>query len=519
MARFLSRLKPQRGAGPTATQLRVGIFTVLALVAGFVIIVEISNIGITAQGYQIAVHFKDVAGLEEGATVQVSGVAVGSVTHIRLLPDQTVLAEASIHRGVPVYRQSRFIVSSTLTGQSTLVIRRPADLASATPLQPCAPCNPEDAPWGTVPPTFTDLISQSQEQLKDLSKTIAIVNKEMPRLAGRFDSVAAHADHLITTADTNFSSLAEELRSTVAELHGVVKTSGNNIASLTGNLNSLVTNNSQHVQQLINALSDTAKNLNTTMGNFASITGDPTIKKSLVETAVNFKDASEKLRTAAADLQSLTSDPNVQSQLRDTIANLDAVTARANDILGNFSNERPARQRGAAPAGSPVPQSSTQPGSALPSAGQPGGSSPAPPRRGGLRDFTLVEAQVRLNWSNKGGGPSSDLNMTLLPHGSTSVTFGANDLGYSTTYNALINKRLAPGFTFSGGALYSKLGIKSVYQPGPVGVDVRLYDPKHPTLDLYGDVRLARHLQVFYGERNVFGPSTRTPTFGLQANF
>jgi hypothetical protein len=119
------------------------------------------------------------------------------------------------------------------------------------------------------------------------------------------------------------------------------------------------------------------------------------------------------------------------------------------------------------------------------------------------------------------GGPTSDLNFTFLPRGPTNLTLGANSLGYSATYNVLLNRRLAPGLTLSGGVLYSNLGVKAVYQPGPLGVDVRLYNSKNPTLDLYGDVRLARRVQIFYGERNLFGPNsqTPTPTFGLQTNF
>jgi hypothetical protein len=124
-----------------------------------------------------------------------------------------------------------------------------------------------------------------------------------------------------------------------------------------------------------------------------------------------------------------------------------------------------------------------------------------------------------MNPNTGGGGPSSDLNLTFLPHSPTSVTVGANSLGFGSTYNVLINRRLAPGFTLSGGVLYSNLGVKAVYLPGPVGIDARLYNSKNPTLDLYGDVRLAHQLEVFYGERNLFGPNTKTPTFGLQANF
>jgi phospholipid/cholesterol/gamma-HCH transport system substrate-binding protein len=533
LVRFRSK---QRGASLWSQQVRVGIFTVLALIAAFLVIVFISDLGVRARGYPIAVHFKDVGLLQEGASVQISGVAVGTVTKIRLLDDQTVEAQAMINKGNRIYRQSQFIVASTLTGQSTLAIRPPVDLANATVLEPGIPNDPNQEPWGVLPPTIGDLVTESQARLRSLDKTIATINEEMPRLAHRFDNIANHTDHLITNADANLTAMSLQLRSTVAELDVVIHSSGQNIVQLTGNINSLVGNNSQRVQQLVDALADTAKNLNTTMANFASLTGDPTIKASLVQTAVNFKDASERLKIAATDLQSLTSDPTVQSELRNTIQNLNGVSAKANDILGNFSSatattggagpahapaQPPAGQSGTTPTGSVNPSASlgtTSPNGTAPSSGQ----KPTASRGFGTRGLTLVEPQVRLYWMNPntgGGGPSSDLNLTFLPHSQTSVTLGANSLGYGSTYNVLINRRLAPGFTLSGGVLYSNLGVKAVYLPGPVGVDVRLYNSKNPTLDLYGDVRLARQLQLFYGERNLFGPNTKTPTFGLEANF
>jgi ABC-type transporter Mla subunit MlaD len=497
-----------RGASLASQQIRVGLFTVVALVAAGAVVVTVSNIGQSIRGYPIAVHFKDVRGLQEGASVQVSGVEVGSVTGVKLMRDQTVLVEAAINKGTKIYRESKFVVTSTITGQSTLEIRPPADVSGATVLAGI-PADPNDAPWGVVPPTIGDLVSESEVRLKSFDKTIALINHEMPEMLHKFDRIADHTDTLVTGASANLTSLTASLNASVAELDHYVRAGGDNLVELTGSMNTLVKDNKVQVQQLVTALSDTAKNLNTTMANFASLTGDPTIKASLIQTAVNFKDASEKLRSAATDLQSLTGDPKVQAELRSTIADLSGVTAKANAILGDYSTagSSPGSAAGAPPAGGSGTQAP---------AGTPGET-----MSGSRHDraFSLVEPQVRLYWSNKfNGGPTSDLNVKLLPRSPTSLTFGANSLGYNTTYNALIDHRFSRSFTLSGGALYSNLGLKAVYRPGVFGVDARLYNSKNPTLDLYGDIRLAHQLEIFYGERNVFGPNVATPTFGLQAN-
>ncbi|MBV8221777.1 MAG: hypothetical protein JO293_00275 [Candidatus Eremiobacteraeota bacterium] len=400
------------------------------------------------------------------------------------------------------------------------------DIAHATELEPGIPSDPNDAPWGVLPPTITDLVSESQAQLKSLEKTIALVNVEMPRIARRLDSVASHTDHLITKADANFTAFSSSLNTTVAQLNHVIKLSGNNIIGLTGNLNSLVADNSQRVQQLVDALSDTAKNLNTTMANFAALTGDPTIKQSLVTTAVNFKDASERLKIAATDLQLLTSDPNVQAELRGTITNLNDVTAKANDILGNFSSAQgplpsaappaPTMAPGAAPSGS----SNNTPSNNAPNPPpQPQPRQPSHLRTTGLT-LQLVEPSVRLYWDNKiNTGPSSDLDLTFLPRATNNFSVGANSLGSNTTYNLLFNHRVGHELTLSGGIYHSNLGVKAVYFPTFIGLDARIYNSKNPTLELYGDVKLAKQVMLFYGEKNVFGPGTLTPTFGVQGNF
>jgi phospholipid/cholesterol/gamma-HCH transport system substrate-binding protein len=502
LARF--RYSAQRGAGASGQQVRVGIFTVLALLGAFVVVAVISNLGLKTHGYQIAVHFVDVGGLQEGATVLLSGVPVGEVTKIDLLPDQTVDVISTIDKDKVILKGSTFTVATSLTGQATLVIKPPRDYALAEPMQRGVP--PEfEQPWGVLPASIADLIGGAEARMKSLDKTLASVNRDLPLLAQKFDAIASHTDTLITHTDKNLTQLAVQLQSTAQQLNAVVATSGQSLEQLTGNLNGLVTANKPRLQELVDSLSSTARNLNVAMQNFASLTTDPSLRKNLTETVANVKDASERMKQVATDLQGITGDQQVRSQLKGAVSDLSSAIAKANDILGNFSSAQakgPAGGSTASPGSTPLPAG----------ASQTHGRGP-----GGL---SLIDAQIRETWLRRGsGGPASDLNLTLLPHASTNVTFGVNDLGYNSTYNFLINRNAAPNFTLSGGVLYSKLGAKAVYQPGALGVDVRLYDPKHPTLDLYGDVRLSKRLQLFYGERGVMGPATPSPAFGIQGSF
>ncbi len=493
---------------------RVGIFTLLTLVGVFAAYYFITNFALHHAGYQVGIRFHDVGGLQEGSSVLVSGVQVGEVTTVTLLPDQTVDVICTINPGINVYKDSIFVVAVTITGSTTLTIQPPAhkEVAMILPQQPLPL---DQQPWGTLPPTLTDLISAGQEQLKNFSKTMDVVNHELPQLASRFNSVASDTDALIQHADGSLTALTGELQTTVAQLDQTIGVSGQNIDQLTGNLNGLVRENRAQLTDLIDDLAKTADNLNKTMAGIASIAQDPLLHDSLIGTARNVQDATAKLKAMATDLQSITGDTKTQAELKQTIANLQGVTAKANALLGNFSTAEQGEGEAPGPnaSASPVPGASGAPG-----------ATPRPVRRGasrGLFGQPLVAAQVRETWTNRGGGPASDLNVVLLPGAATHVTVGANDLGYNTTYNFLLDKN-AGDLQLGAGVLYSKLGVAALFRPfgSPIGVDARLYDPKHPTLDLYGDLRLTERLQLFYGQRNIWNNgSPSVPAFGIQVRY
>jgi len=200
------------------TQARVGIFTLLALGGIFFAYYFVTNFALRHSGYDLGVHFHDVGGLQEGSSVLLSGVQIGEVTSVRLLPDQTVDVISTINPGNQVYRNSVFVVAITITGATTLTIQPPVhkDVAMILPEHPLPI---DEQPWGTLPPTLTDLVSAGQEQLRNFSKTMNVVNKELPALAERFAAVANHSDQLILHADSELASLSNELQTTVAQLN------------------------------------------------------------------------------------------------------------------------------------------------------------------------------------------------------------------------------------------------------------------------------------------------------------
>jgi ABC-type transporter Mla subunit MlaD len=498
-----------------SSQIRVGIFTLLAL-AGAVAVYYLLEHSKHA-GYDIGVHFQNTAGLQSGSAVQLAGVDVGVVSDVQLLPDQTAVVICNINDANDIYRQSQFVITTTLTGQSSVQIFPPKDLRDATKLP--REIEPEkDMPEGTLPPSLADLATEGESRLHSLDATIGKINSELPKITQTFYDVANHTDRLVLHADDTLVRLSGELETTVADLNHVIVTSGSSLQRVTASTDLLIIHNHQRIDTLLENLAATSGSARTAMENIASVTSDPSLKKNLLATAASIAQAADQIRAIATDVHGITGDPSVQSNLKGAVGNLSAAIARANDLLGNLANTSDGGGQGPGPQ----PQSSSAPGTVPSPTPSDGNSSVTAARSASYRrvrkSLALVQTTIRETWSNRGGGPASDVNLTILPSLGTHVTIGANDLGYNTTYNALIESSRSQMFDLSGGILYSTLGLKAVIDPrGVFALDARLYDAKHPKFDIYGNLRLSDRLRLFYGERNaLFNSSQRTPSFGLE---
>jgi hypothetical protein len=78
---------------------------------------------------------------------------------------------------------------------------------------------------------------------------------------------------------------------------------------------------------------------------------------------------------------------------------------------------------------------------------------------------------------------------------------------------------LGDGLKFGGGILYSRLGVLGSYTSKQgIGIEGRVYDLRRPTLDAYGNIRVANGASLFAGERDATRDGRRT-VFGLQLQF
>ena len=555
-------------------QAQVGLFTLLGLVAVFGVFFVLSNFSARARGYKLGVHFQSASGLRQGAQVSLSGVPIGAVDKISLLPDYTTDVIMAIQSGYDIPVGSRFIIQAPITGEPVVLIEPPRNTGATAATLPREVLDIDRQPKGTNPTSLADLLEQGQGEVKRFDQILAELQQNEPRLLAELQSTLHNANELTTNANSSLSAVTAKVQTLADSLQKNLTVASNNVVDLTGSLNSVVQRDSGQVDDLLAQLNRTSRSFGDTVDSLRDVATNPKVKSNLVNTTRDFALTAQTFAALTQDLRKVTGNAQTQAQLRDTVAQLDATSQKVNSLAGSLGGTSsvygvdasatpapgatpaaPGSLSTLAPAVPPPPQASPAQGRNYP----PSNSSLTPPPanppgttavadahtnntigtlRARLNTFTkdLVQLQVRVgqlaplrpgsydrNVSpllTSDRGPQSDFNVFLLPKARTGLEAGVNDVGASgtTTANFLLINRSGNGFSYGGGIEYSRLGLMTAISGRRLGLEARAYDLRHPTLDSYVNVFAAPKIQVFAGERDLTHASRRT-AFGLQFEF
>jgi hypothetical protein len=382
---------------------------------------------------------------------------------------------------------------------------------------------------------------------------LAELERREPALLGTLQSALENANDVSRTTKHTFGLLATRLDSLMTTLQLAAQQSSASLTDITGTLDSELKKNTGHVDSLVASLDASARDLNRTADHIEALSADPRLHENIVQATRGLADTATTFASIAGDLRTVTSNPQTQAQLRDTVANFDAASQKANSLLAQFGGRSSVYgvDAGAtpapgtrAPAGGETPRAVPFPGAApLPSGAPNAVGTPAPgtiqstvKSKLGTLVHQLIALQIRVSELDaqasdsdhsplltKDRGPSTDVNLIAVPRGSTYLYTGVNDIGGpASTFNFAAMERVAPHLQLGGGVLYSRLGARAVYNSGlddhGLGLEGRLYDPRHPTADTYANFSLGSGLELFGGERDVLH-SGRRATFGLQYQF
>jgi len=520
-------------------QARVGLFTLAGLLGLLWVYYEISNIAQRTAGYKLAVHFGSAAGLRPAAIVYLSGVSIGVIDSINLRKDFSTDVLISVRKNVDIPVGSKFVISAPLTGEPALEIVPPTQTAGGPWPPPVYSRDlaesSKEMPQGTNPTTLTDLLQEGQGEVRRVSNILRQLEVMEPELLAQLQETLRNANTLTKNTNASLAQVSLEATQITASLQRSLDLAGNNIVELTASLNSTAHTSSGQMNTLLASLNATATSLSASMDSLHQLAANPQVSADVLATTHSIALTTKSLAQMTSDLQQMTGNPQTQSQLRDTVAQLDAASQKANSILAQFGGKSSVYgvDAGATPYPGGSPSASapstdwTKPIASAPSSGL----GAAFKSKVGQIVGGVVQAQIRLSMlsperSSPGAksplltndqGPQTDANLILLPNGKNALLLGANDIGYSnTTFNLAVGQRVGTNGRIGAGIIYSQLGLFGNVHGNGLGLDARLYDPRHPTLDTYGNVYLTPHLTLFGGERDVFYPDRRT-VFGLQS--
>ena len=538
-------------------QAQVGLFTLAGLLAVFAVFYVIGDIGTRSSGYKIGAHFKGASGLRTAAGVYLSGVPIGAVDKIELLPDYSTEVVMAIKSGYDIPVGSRFLIQAPLTGEPTVLIEPPKDVSARVATLPHEIAPIPDQPRGTNPASISDLLEQGQGEVRRLDQILATLQSSEPQLLAELKSTLVNANALTTNANRSLSTLTDKVQSLTDSLQKNLTVASTNVVDLTSTLDSTVKHDSPQIDALLAQLTATSKSFGETVDSLHDVATNPKVKNNLINTTRDFAVTAKTFAELTNDLRQVTGNPQTQAQLRDTVAQLDATSQKVDSLVGSLGGT--SSVYGVDPGATPAPAAQTPAPGTVPTskplfksgassqsdAGSDGGSATGarPPNaklgalKAKLSSFTkdLVELQVRaslLSPQRPGStnrnvsplltadrGPQSDFNLFLLPRAQTGLELGVNDVGSERTgtANVMLLNRRGP-FTYGGGIEYSRLGVTTSIARGALGLEARAYDLRHPTLDAYVNAILRPKLQIFGGERDITHAQRRS-VLGLQFEF
>jgi phospholipid/cholesterol/gamma-HCH transport system substrate-binding protein len=208
-------------------EVKVGIFAVLVLVAGWAVARFLQGSEIFSTAHKYYAHYEQVGGIQTASHVVINGVQVGTVTAVNLSanPADGVDVELSVdkHYAIPVDSKARIFNNGLMGGKAVEIIYGSA-----------AEYIPNEGNIATL--EAVDLMAVAGEELTDLKSQITSVT-----------------EGLVKTLD-NLNTLLEQ--NTEGITHIVA-----NVDGVTGNINQILTKEKEHLETALASLSEFTQTL------------------------------------------------------------------------------------------------------------------------------------------------------------------------------------------------------------------------------------------------------------------
>lgn len=540
------------------TRALLGFYTLVAIGALLGLFAVLSDFHTKISGYRFGIRFPQAAGLHPGALVYESGVVVGTVDEVSVLPDYSTEVIIALGAHVRIPRNAGFLILQPLQGDPTLRINSPQTTAEA-PVPPypreILPINRQ--PYGQATVSLAEFLASSQMQFSQLSDLLNQFQQNGPRLFARLDRTLTHADELMMTANSSLQILTGQTQHTLnafdrssteltAQLSQSLAQASSEMLDVTARLDASTRRGQPHIDHMFAELDQASRSLSASVDSLHAIASDPDLHKNVLRSSRSLAETAATFAALLGDVRKITGNEQTQKELSDAVSHIDAASQRASSFMGRFGRSHVAGVDYPAPASTEAPDDGGggHDGANLPAAGANVPKSLAVPpasaaataaesfaaqQPGRLIGISLRESELAPARLSPSGvpltspllttdrGPQTDINATLFPDARTSYLLGANDIGAVTTLNAAEVTHQGP-FMYGGGILYSRLGVLGGITAGPFGLETRVYDPRRGSVDLYGNISPTKSTTIFAGERDLTR-QTRRPVYGIDLHF
>jgi phospholipid/cholesterol/gamma-HCH transport system substrate-binding protein len=291
------------------SQLKVGLTVVIASIIMGVLIILMSGGGLFTSKIIVKSYFPDASGLTPGSPVRLSGVDIGNVKAIQVVPGRPLDPVEVVMKVNTKYRF--FLRKDSVTLLST------AGVLGATYINiDSSHAKGPEAQDGDVLPSeeqkgYEDVVRAANSSLQNMD----VLLKRMDRIIAFVESGQGSIGKLIYDPQ-----LYNRVNATVAEFQGLV----NDIAQGNGSIGKLIENDDLYNKanaaiDKINNLIDEVNSGNGTIGKFLK---DPSLYDNANKTVANIKQLTDEVNSGKGAIGKMAKDQEFANKLQNTITRL-----------------------------------------------------------------------------------------------------------------------------------------------------------------------------------------------------
>ena len=420
-----------------ASEVKVGAFALGGAVVLAGIITFMGAFSFGKKGYELRINYPQVSGLMPGHVVRYAGVQVGTVKKLNVAPDKVEVV-AEIDDNIKIPHGAVFTIASDgIMGEKYVHIVPPA--------KPGQGFITEGSTLKGVPGGGMDEFFASSGDLVT----------RLENIAGAFENVFGDKE------------VQESMKNGFKNMQGITE----NMNTFTKVMADVAVANQQDITQMIHQINELTQKMNATAGYIEStmknMDNNGETGKNAAAIVKNMADTTKRLENIVQILETVAKDPVTQQSLKDTLVNVKEASAKANKIMGAF---------------------------------------------------TEAKISADAGYSAKGCDWRGNLGVTISPSDKNYLYMGGYDIGEANKFDFIMGHKLGNA-AVSMGAMQGDFGVGLSYDFGKdFKLYSQLYDFDDAKVRLGGELRLTNTFSL-YGETMDVRGTKRDTYMGVRTYF